>query len=83
MVFSSPKGMEISSLEEALAVVNQLTLPLIVRSSFTLGERESGFITTYLEFESVIVIKQLNASPMNGAFLKNPFVDGGIRTKGH
>ena len=39
---SCPKGFEISSFEEAKEVLNHFSLPVIVRSSFTLGGEEAA-----------------------------------------
>ncbi len=66
---SCPKGFEISSFEEAKEVLSHLSLPVIVRSSFTLGGEGSGFAHTSKEFES-IVRQALQASPIHQAFIE-------------
>jgi len=64
-----PKGFEVSSFKEAKNVLNTLTFPIIVRSSFTLGGEGSGFAHTAEEFER-IVTRALEASPIHQAFIE-------------
>lgn len=64
-----PQGFEVSSLEEAKIILANLPLPVIVRSSFTLGGEGSGFADTLDQFDS-IVIQALHASPIHRVFIE-------------
>lgn len=66
---SCPKGFEVSNIEEAKDVLKNLSLPVIIRSSFTLGGEGSGFAHTLEEFENV-VMQALASSPIHQAFVE-------------
>lgn len=61
---SVPRNAVASNMEEALAVVEEIGFPLIIRSSFTLGGAGGGIASNIEEFKS-IVAAALNASQGN------------------
>lgn len=59
----------ITSLDQALAFVKQVPLPLVIRPAYTLGGTGGGVATTPAELES-IVSSGLNASPIHQVLLE-------------
>lgn len=64
-----PKGFHISSLDEAYICLKELTFPLVVRSSFTLGGIGGHIIYKKDDFEDFI-LQALNLSPIKQALLE-------------
>lgn len=59
-----PKSCTVSSLAEAMSVITEINLPVIIRPAFTLGGSGGGFANTEAEFRS-LVKQGLAASPVN------------------
>ena len=64
-----PKSFVVKTLEEALSYVKELTFPLVIRPSFTLGGKGGSTIFERKEFEEKI-LQALESSPIKQALLE-------------
>lgn len=67
--YETPRSAVVSNIDEALAAIEELTLPVIVRPSFTLGGSGSGMARNRSEFIR-IVANALRKSPHTQALLE-------------
>ena len=64
-----PQSRTVNTISEALGVLEELGLPLIIRPSFTLGGTGGGIAYNHLEFERVVA-NGLAASPSNQVLIE-------------
>jgi carbamoyl-phosphate synthase large subunit len=69
----TPKGGFVRSLEEALALVQKIGFPIIIRPSFTLGGTGGGIAQRSEEFTEA-VLRGLNASPLHEVLVEESVI---------
>ena len=69
MVLLTPKSYQVNSLSSGLKVLNELSLPVIIRPSFTLGGTGGGIAYNIEEFKD-IVSNGIEASPENSVLIE-------------
>ncbi len=69
----TPKGGFVRSLEEALALVEKIGFPIIIRPSFTMGGTGGGIAQTLEEFPEALE-RGLTASPMHEVLIEESVI---------
>jgi carbamoyl-phosphate synthase large subunit len=68
-----PQGKFVHTLEEALAVRDEVGFPMLIRASFTLGGTGGGVAYTAVEFDQ-LVLNGLRASPVSEILLERSLI---------